>query len=105
LPGDNWAKEMGRALEESDVMVALISKEAMQSESLRRDVQYALTSKNYDRRLIPVLVDCVAFEAGKDVPWILLKMAPIHVKSGSTEFGEVVERVGAIARQETNAPC
>jgi hypothetical protein len=105
LPGDNWAKEMGLALEESDVMVALISKGAMQSESLRRDVQYALTAKNYDHRLIPVLVGYVTFEAGEDVPWILLKMDPIYVESGSTEFGEVVQRVGAIARQETNAPC
>jgi hypothetical protein len=105
LPGDNWAKEMGLALEASDVMVALISKRAMPSEPLLRDVQYALTSRNFEGRLIPVLVGYVAAEAGKDVPWILLDLGPIWLESGSEGFDKVVKRIGEVARQETNAPC
>ena len=104
-PGDNWAKEIGRALDESDVMVALITPGSLQSESLRGDIQYGLTSKNFEHRIIPVLVGYATLVAGKDVPWILLKMDPIYVESVSRGFGEVIKRVCEISRQETNAPC
>jgi hypothetical protein len=104
-PGDNWAKETGRALEESDVMVALITPGALESESLRGDIQYGLTSKKFEHRLLPVLVGFVVFTAGKEVPWILLRMDPVYLESASQGFQEVVNRVHAIAGQETNAPC
>ena len=107
-PGDNWAKERGRALDESDVMVALITRGALESEFLRGDIQYGLTSKNFEHRLVPVLVDYVTFVAGKEVPWILLKMNPVYLKSaprGFEGFEDVVNRVREIAQQETNAPC
>ena len=52
-PGDNWAKEIGRALDESDVMVALITRGALESEFLRGDIQYGLTSKNLSIDLFP----------------------------------------------------
>ena len=106
-PGDNWAKEMGRALDESDVIVAVITRESLRSQSVQADIQYALTSKHFDHRLVPVLVDYVTFEAGKDVPWILLKMDPVYLSKAdqSDKFKAVVDRVREIARQETNAPC
>jgi hypothetical protein len=104
-PGDNWAKEIGRALDESDVIVALITPGALQSQSLQGDIQYALTSKHFEHRLVPVLANYVSIEAGKeDVPWILLKMNPIYIEQ-SCGFREVVDRIREIARQETNAPC
>jgi len=103
-PGDNWAKEMGRALDESDVMVAVITPGALQSRFLEGEIQYALTSKRFEHRLVPVFVGYSTFEAGKDVPWILLKMNPVYTDQ-SRGFGEVVDRVREIARQETNAPC
>ena len=104
-PGDNWASKIGRALDESDVIVVLITKGALESESLRGDIQYGLVAKKFENRLIPVLVGFVTFTAGKDVPWILLKMDPVYLESTSQEFGEVVSRVREIARHETNAPC
>jgi len=109
-PGDNWAKETGRALDESDVLVALITQGSLKSESLRGDIQHGLTSKKFERRLIPVLVGYAAFVSVRDVPWILLKMNPVYFESasrGSQEqgFREVVNRVREIAKQETNAPC
>ena len=91
-------------------MVALITREALKSEFLQRDIQYGLTSKNFERRLLPVLVGYVTFTASTDVPWILLKMNPVYIDSASHEFQEhgfqeVVNRVRDIARQESNAPC
>jgi hypothetical protein len=103
-PGDNWAEKIGRALGESDVMVTIITPGSLQSRFLQGDIQYALTSKRFEHRLIPVLVGSTTFEAGKDVPWILLKMNPVYADP-SRGFGEVVDRVREIARQETNAPC
>ncbi len=104
-PGDNWAKEIGRALDESDVMVALITKGSLESESMQGNIEYALMSRNFEHRLIPVLVGYVTFVVGKEVPWILLKMNPIYLESTSQGFGEVVSRLREIAQQETNAAC
>lgn len=105
-PGDNWAREIGRALDESDVMVALITRGSLESEAQRGNIEFALMSKNFEHRLIPVLAGYVTFQAGKDVPWILLRMNPIYLDSTSRGFEEVVNRVREIAaRQESNAPC
>ncbi len=104
-PGDNWGRELGRALDESDLMVALLTPGALESEFVRSEIQYGLTSKNFDQRLIPVLVGYVTFAAGTDVPWILLKMNPVYLDAAPRGFEEVVERVREIARQATNAPC
>jgi hypothetical protein len=109
-PGDNWAKETGLALDESDLLVALITRGALKSESLRGDIQYGLTSKKFERRLIPVLVGYTTVVVDQDVPWILLRTDPIFIYPASRAseeqgFKEVVNRVREIARQETNAPC
>jgi hypothetical protein len=103
-PGDNWAREVGRALDESDLMVAVITPGALQSRSLEGEIQYALTSKRFAHRLVPVFVGYSTFEAGKDAPWILLKINPVYTDQ-SRGFGEVVDRVREISQQETNAPC
>jgi len=103
-PGDNWAKETGRALDESDVLVAVITPGSLQSRFLQADIQYALTSKRFEHRLVPVFFGYTTFAAGKDAPWILLKMDPIYTDQ-SRGFGEIIERIREIARQETNATC
>lgn len=65
FPGDNWALEIGKALDTSNTMVVLISPAAMRSWSVRQEIDYALGSLKYKDRLIPVLV-----EATDDYPWI-----------------------------------
>jgi hypothetical protein len=94
-PGGNWAKQIGLALEQSDVMVVLFTPNAEQSDFVQREVEYALSSKNYQGRVIPVLLQ----PAGK-IPWILNKfdalkvsMDPPNLQRG---FGEVVRRVKAL---------
>lgn len=100
-PGDNWASKIGQALDESDLMIALITPGAFDSESLRGNIQFALTSRKFEHRLVPVLVG-PTFVAGKDIPWILLKLDPIYVPSPSHGFDEVVRRVRDIAGQEAH---
>lgn len=103
-PGENWAAATARALEQADAMVAIITSKALQSQNLSREIQFALTSKQYEHRLVPVLVDYATFEPGTDVPWILLKMNPVYV-GRSSGFEQVVDRIHEIAQQESNAPC
>jgi hypothetical protein len=102
VPGDNWARQIGKALEESDLMVALFTPGSLDSEYVQGNIEYGLTSRHFEHRLVPVLVGYATFEAGKDVPWILLKMNPVYIQSPAGDFGEVVDRVRNIARQETN---
>src|SRR5215813_11010057 len=73
LPGDNWAKKVGQALEESNLMVVLITPHAFESEWLKEEIQYALTAGRYQGRLIPVFFGSES-EASSDVPWILRKL-------------------------------
>ncbi len=66
FPGDNWALKIGQALEKSNAMVVLLSPAAAKSEPVQRDVQYALGSKRFKNRLIPVMI-----KSTTRFPWIL----------------------------------
>ncbi|MFI5380766.1 MAG: toll/interleukin-1 receptor domain-containing protein [Tepidisphaerales bacterium] len=99
-PGDNWAKKTGEALEHSEIMVALVTRHAVESGPLRNDVQFALTSGNYGGRVVPVLVDYPTFTAGTDVPWILLKLDPVLIESAQPDFQAIVGRVRDLAERD-----
>jgi hypothetical protein len=103
LPGDNWRKEFGAALESSELMVALFSRHAKEDTNVTRDVQFALTSGNYRGRVVPVLVDFVTFVAGSEVPWVLLRMDPVYLTGASPDFSEIVNRVRGLAGTASNA--
>ncbi len=74
LPGDNWARKAGEALEESDLMVALVTPNALASESVTQEIQYALTSEQYRGRLVPVFIG--SLPETSEMPWILRKLNP-----------------------------
>jgi hypothetical protein len=69
FPGDNWSLKIGKALDESEAMIVLISPEAVKSDWLRSEIQYALGSEKFQNRLIPVEV-----EPTEDFPWVLRHM-------------------------------
>src|SRR6266487_333029 len=66
FPGDNWALKIGKALEQSDAMVVLLSPNSVKSEWVLHELQYALSTPHYKGRVIPVVV-----RPTKDIPWIL----------------------------------
>jgi hypothetical protein len=92
LPGDNWALEVGKALEESDAMVDLLSPAALGSSRVRGDISFALGSLNYSDRLIPVQVAAVAPES---VPWILGRMRLIRYgpRNQKKAVQQIIERL------------
>ena len=94
-PGDNWAKKIGKALDESELMVILLTPRAMESDWLRQDIEFALGSKKFEGRVFTVFVG-PTLEAGKDMPWILLKLPHVQVES-ATDFGNAVKKVRALS--------
>ncbi len=100
-PGDNWAEKTGKALKESEWMVILLTPSAFRSDSLRSDIEYALASKKFEGRFFSVFVG-PTLEAGKDMPWILLKLPHRQIES-SREFNEVVKEIRALQNNESHA--
>lgn len=81
FPGDNWAKVLGEALEESDLMIVLLTPGAMgSSTSLQHEISYALTSLNYQHRVLTLLVG-PAFEMRDELPWVLARLPHQKVES------------------------
>lgn len=66
VPGDNWALRIGEALERSRALVVLLSPEAVKSDHVRREIEFALTSPQFAHRIFPVMI-----RPTQGVPWIL----------------------------------
>ena len=94
LPGDNWAKQVAKALEESEAMVVLITPESLNSEFLKLEVDYALGKMAYSNRLIPVLVGDPQDFKKQDIPWIFQHLNMIHLPGN----GQNKENIKQIAK-------
>lgn len=69
IPGENWWRAKGQALDRSDAMIVLLTPESVKSEWLRNDIGFALGSPKYRDRLIPVVT-----KGTKEIPWILKRL-------------------------------
>ena len=85
LPGDNWAGEVARALEESEAMVVLLTPAAASSPDVKRNIEYALGAKNYRNRLIPVVVGGFKNFPAAEVPWIVRRMPWFELDDSEAE--------------------
>ena len=85
MPGGNWARQVAEALDESEAMVVIVSPAAAKSESVRREVEFALTSPSYAGRLIPVVA-----KPTSQMPWILEKLRPVSVKKDASGISRQV---------------
>jgi hypothetical protein len=79
LPGDNWAAKAAQALQESEAMVVLLTPNGLQSDWVRRDMEYALGEIRFKHRLIPVLAGPVDELPHQDVPWILKHLNTVRL--------------------------
>ena len=94
LPGDNWAAEVANALNNSQAMVVLLTQAGLQSKWVQREIEFALVSENFRRRLIPVLVGDERYLPAETIPWILRRLPMVRLASAS----EVEAKVNDIAR-------
>ena len=84
--GDNIAKHVGKALDEADAMVVLVSPESMKSRSVREEIDFALTTPRFEGTLIPVVL-----KPSDQMPWILDRMAVRAGKSRPAVVRKIVE--------------
>lgn len=70
LPGENWAEAIGKALEESEAMVVLLTPNSVNSSYISYEVGYALGRKEYKGRLIPVIAANPEQLESIDIPWV-----------------------------------
>ncbi len=85
IPGDNWAGEVARALEESEAMVVLLTPAAISSPHVKRNIEYALGAKNYSNRLIPVVVGNIDHFPATELPWIVRRMPWFELDDTETD--------------------
>jgi TIR domain len=101
LPGDNAAEEISQAIKESDAMVVLLSPEALASNTVRSEINYALGKKRFSGRLIPVIIGSEEGFRDKGLPWILRTLNPIEMpESGPGEdegVRQIAEALQAVA--------
>lgn len=93
LAGEDWAAAISKALKKSEVMVVLLSPEAVQSPNVIHEIGFALGSEKYKGRVLPVLV-----RPTEDVPWFLKTIQGVDVSNLSNEVA-AGERVARALRQ------
>ena len=98
FPGDNWAQKLSEALEQAEAMVVLITPRAFQSDSVRREIEYALGGKKFSGRLIPVVVGPLRNIPKNDVPWILWRLNVVNLTNPEKEQ-DAVERIAMALRK------
>ena len=95
MPGENWAERVAEALRESEAMVVLLTPDALQSNWVRHDIEYALSEKRYRKRLIPVLVSSVSEESAQEqIPWILHRLNMLKLADENKE--ESLEQIAQV---------
>ena len=96
LPGDNWAAEVGRALEESEAMVVLLTADAINSPNVKREIEYALGAKRYSNRLIPVAVGDRERLPTHEIPWIVRRLPWVELRdreSGDLDVKSIADAI------------
>ena len=98
-PGENLSLKIGKALEQSDAMIVLVSPKSIKSLLVQREFEYALTSPNFKDRLIVVEI-----KPTKHLPWILRKFRPIRFyESPAKAKRNIINRVRHLAKATANA--
>jgi len=85
LPGDNLHERVADALKKSNAMVVLISPQAMKSEFVRSEINYALGNPKYEHRLFPVEV-----RPTEDVPWFLHELQGFSASQGAKKISQSI---------------
>jgi hypothetical protein len=89
-PGANWALLYGKALENSDAMIVLLSPDSAKSDSVRHEIDYALTAPRFRNRLISLVV-----RPTREIPWILERQ-PHFIRAQKDVDATVRDVAGAL---------
>lgn len=89
LSGDSWTREASRALEESEAMIELLTPASTDSPYVKREVEYALGTKNFCHCPIPVVVGGPDRPPASTVPWIVQCLPSFDVEGSESEHPQV----------------
>lgn len=92
-PGDNWAKVLGRALESSEAIVFLVSKDFLRSPNSLKEWDFAISSPKHAGRVLPVLTPGTKIASA---PWILKHIQ--HIRAGASWKRTTREVVAAVRK-------
>lgn len=93
--GDNWALAVGKALGAADALIVLLSPDAMKSEWVAKELEFALGNQRFEGRLIPIEI-----KSTRDKPWILNELQLIRAASPAEASRAAIERLGTKAGAE-----
>ena len=98
LPGDLWADKAAQALRESSAMVVILTPDAVRSEQVRWEINYALSNLTFKDSLIPVLVGAPDRIPKNEMPWILWSLQMVRMpERGDQEEG--IKQIAQTLRQ------
>lgn len=98
LPGDLWADKAARALRESSAMVVILTPDAVRSDQVRWEINYALSNPAFKDSLIPVLVGTPDRISRNEMPWILWDLQMVKMpERGNPEEG--IKQIAQSLRQ------
>lgn len=98
LPGENWAAQVAKALQESQAMVVLLTPASLVSTHVKHEISYALGNKDYNRRLIPVVVGSPEELPKKKIPWILNQLSMVYLKMDGQDE-ESLKRIAQVIKE------
>jgi hypothetical protein len=101
--GDNYAEAIGKALNKSRGMVAVLTPEALGTSSVMKDMAFAMGSKAYAHRLVPVLARDPKNRLLDEIPWIL-KRFPIVRLANKENPREKMREVVKVFKKENRRP-
>lgn len=80
LPGDNWGLKLAEALQTSDAMVVLLTKDWVASPNVSHEISYALGNREYRGRLVPVIAAPPKDPSEREIPWVFRKFPMVHLQ-------------------------
>lgn len=102
LPGENWAKKVGEALEEADALVVILSSDSEGRQNMRREISFAMGNKRFKNKLIPVYRGDKKKIEESGIPWALKERLGIHLNEYSDQE-DAFKEVARALRKEQNA--
>lgn len=99
MPGENWGEKVAQGLRESEAMIVLLSPQALNSNYVRHDIEYALSELRYRNRLISVVVASSHKIPHENIPWILrsLQLIELTDNGNEAEFKKITQALKAAA--------
>ncbi len=85
LPGDNWASAIANALDESNAMVVLLTKEALDSPYVKHELQYALRKPEFEGRLVLLVIGSDEEVPAERLPGILDRIGWVRWQPNDAE--------------------